>query len=58
MEGISLDLLERRICEITGAMNEVQTFKRFLLEQKAKEEKAAAAAKPVEGKFEPFVEKK
>lgn len=54
MDGITLDLLERRICEINGAMNEVQTFKNYLLDQKAKEEKAQAeAAKKAEAETSP-----
>jgi hypothetical protein len=58
MVGITLEILERRLCELNGILSEVHGMKDYLLKMKRDEEKAEAAKKPVEEKFEPFVEKK
>jgi len=51
MEGISLQLLERRICEINGMLSEVQSMKDYLL-KKQKEEQEKATVAPINAKHE------
>lgn len=57
MEGISLQLLERRLCELTGMLNEVQSMKDYLLKKLDEDEKAKTAQMSIESRLEPFVEK-
>jgi hypothetical protein len=59
MERISLQLLERRICELTGALNEVQGMKNYVLKMEEQNKKAPEAPKTdTDAVVEPFVERK
>ena len=55
MAGITLEILERRICELNGILSEVHGMKAYLLKMEKDEERAKT---PVKETFEPFVEKK
>jgi len=55
MAGITLEILERRICELNGILSEMHGMKAYLLKMEKDEERAKT---PVKETFEPFVEKK